>query len=699
MTEGDSTEENRWGDIRKIRYEFQAHCAANAYPKIHNYLGSALGETFTDLDILFESTERTTFKKDAITILRGKINQLIMEEARDTTRPERIAPIMNKLALIKTVTESIGGNTERRDIKVKNLDRLEEAFLHTRKVNSDTVILKFCIHSLSFRKGDTFNPHNFDHIGNAEDPPEEAVETPSKVKHESQANTPISPELLAEAVAAGVATKLSTMGNPIAKQREWTEMPPASMDYFNMSILPDDVKKRIERRGDNNSLMTRKEMVPFKTTKKDIYADPSGNTYITQNYHYMIPNKIVTRDGTVFKVERTSKMDKKFVTMVPKLRSPKGKPITPQVIRMWYKDFTAHGLANQIFICPYYCFRTHVNDPKGFSCGKDTEHDRYDLPADFQFILPTWAGWIAHAIKDVFPEGSSERLICQSSGVNGYAALASIILPHHPAFYEYGPTLTTSPPYQQLGMDLQEYYNEYIDFLELRAYNENNTRNLNDFDQMTKFLSGCLWGDQILEKVREDRLSKNKKITDQFSQGQIMNTLKIVVERIDTRRDGYTSFVDPQRIRSPYKKPHKPRNLYRDFEKKRPERPDKTKKQINLLQAFDDLKPEIPSEAGPLCAIYRMGIDSAKATGFDISQKCMVCEESGHTFEDCPILKNHDLLKQIHIKFCSLCRQVRKKSKDSLSPSPQAVYQVQDHHSLEADDDYGSDDEEEIHFL
>ena len=70
----------------------------------------------------------------------------------------------------------------------------------------------------------------------------------------------------------------------------------------------------------------------------------------------------------------------------------------------------------------------------------------------------------------------------------------------------------------------------------------------------------------------------------------------------------------------------------------------------------------------------------------------MVYNKSGHTFEDYPILKNHELLKQIHIKFYSLCQQVKKKSAEVIA-SPAPVYHLQDssnsnHTDNEDDDDH-----------
>ena len=698
---------NGWGDIPYIHYGFDPHCAIAHYPKVHCFLRQAIGGTIFELEDLFETPERETFRPDAVEILRQKITESITAMAMDTTRPNRIEPIINRLPLQKTTIESGRGSTTTREIRIMNTARLEDAFIHSRAMGYNSVTLNFGIHPLQFRKGITFNPHNFDHIGTASDPPEEEeISTPEPRRNDTSpaAATQMTPDVIKAMAAAFKELNKSDQTNTSKSTDPITGDP----DYYNTSSLPDDVATRVDNKHETNRLMTRKEMTQFKTEIKDI-RDASGNTYLTQNYYYIPNDKLVMRDGTLFKLNRSEKIDKKFASTVPKLRYSKDKIITPLIIRLWYKDFTDHCIANQVFVCPYYCFRSIVGDPNGFTCGKDTHHMQYDLPATFQFSVKTWSGWIATAIREVFPEGSEQRGICQSFKVNGYAALARIILPYHPDFFEYGTILSRKVPVQRKGMSLQDYYNEYVDYLELRAYQNDNPNNLNDFDEMSRFLSGCRWGNQILEKVRDDRLSTNETIARRFTQGQILHTLQIVLPRIDHTRERY-EVLDAN---------HKDTNHTRTTTKKRPSRPHRTftdrrksdrsprNEKVHVVQEFDALAQaleEIPQEAEMMAGIYSVGIKRAKTSGFDTSQQCMVCRGSGHTFEDCPILNNHELIKQFHIKFCGLCKQVRKRSDDALTSTVNQIHatDASDDDETESDGrsyDEDSDNEDQYLFL
>ena len=84
---------------------------------------------------------------------------------------------------------------------------------------------------------------------------------------------------------------------------------------------------------------------------------------------------------------------------------------------------------------------------------------------------------------------------------------------------------------------------------------------------------------------------------------------------------------------------------------------------------------ETPEEVKIAIPIYKLGIYQVQTTGnFDITQKCLVCDQAGHTFEECPVLNNHELLKQLHITFCSMCKRMKKKQSDS--PSKVQIHAV-----------------------
>ena len=97
----DTTIPTGWTDIKGIYYGFDAHCASTRYPNIHKTLRIALADTMENMDDYFTDASRTEFinSDDLMTTLRASISNSIMEEATETTRPERINSIVNSLPI------------------------------------------------------------------------------------------------------------------------------------------------------------------------------------------------------------------------------------------------------------------------------------------------------------------------------------------------------------------------------------------------------------------------------------------------------------------------------------------------------------------------------------------------------------------------------------------------------------------------
>ena len=125
-SDSDSDEPQGWKDIKFISYFFEEHCDTVQYPSIHKAMNSILGSRIKrkDIDDLFETPERITFKKNAVEILRNKCIACIKEEAKLTTKPARIETIMRDLSMNK----NIDGAMTMVNIRIKVSDDLEEVF-------------------------------------------------------------------------------------------------------------------------------------------------------------------------------------------------------------------------------------------------------------------------------------------------------------------------------------------------------------------------------------------------------------------------------------------------------------------------------------------------------------------------------------------------------------------------------------------
>ena len=291
-----------------------------------------------------------------------------------------------------------------------------------------------------------------------------------------------------------------------------------------------------------------------------------------------------------------------------------------------------------------------------------------------------------------FIEGSTEKKICQSQGVKGYNALGQIVRLHHPDFIHFGEGLVTTRPYQRKGMDLQQYFNEYVDWLEMRAYVENIPYNLNVYTEMTAFIKLAYWGDQLLKETRKDRKDTDPKTRELFTQDNIVSTLRATLPLVDQTKYGYSESITQRKVKAPSPSKAPSPHVKQSRHNVNMKSSQKTSKRVHLVDKLDSLDNDLPSDH-EYTYVYRVGISAAKSNGFDVSQNCMVCNTSGHAFEDCPILNNHDLLKQIHIRFCGLCKQVNKKTQEAINPKQ--VYHLQDAaNSPSSSDDECSDDED-----
>ena len=119
----------------------------------------------------------------------------------------------------------------------------------------------------------------------------------------------------------------------------------------------------------------------------------------------------------------------------------------------------------------------------------------------------------------------------------------------------------------------------------------------------------------------------------------------------------------------------------------------KVEEYINMINWFADTIPEVDTKEDQLLAsIYKLGTRILKVDGsFDVSQRCLVCNKTGHSFEECEVLNNHELLKSFHIAFCSLCKKIGKKT-EMANPSRIHRIEYEDNETSSSLED-SSDDE------
>jgi len=684
-----------WTDIKSIQFKFRQHSDTSSnYPGVHKLLNATYSDGIFDADLndLFEDSTRSIFKKDAISILRTQIIANMTINARLTTDKGLIKQFVDEMIITSPLNSTMS--------QWRSYKAIERTFQHARNNKQENVHIFLSIDLLHFHPGSkdrqSFNPMRFEDISNTPFP------TPTTVP-QSPGTGPTPPGPNTGAFTTNDMTTLGTaiglaLGNA-AKTNPANPANPSSSGYisalnsFGTSKLPPDVCDRYLKNKDSNHLMPGSAMTRFLTKIPNLSKDPNGTIMRTAEYHLDpggIGHRLITRDGTCFALTEhsTPASEKAFLSTMPPCKGT-----TARDIRSWYHRFTAHAAQHRVYVHPYYCFRPHSGSSSGFSIGIDTDTVTYDLPDKHHINIPMWNSQIYTAIsKDsIFPKDSPAKDTVLDHYGEGYAALYNIISSSHPEVVARPALLVTSPPTQQMTHSIGKYHGIYCDYLKQKAYIDDIARNLNHAGELDRFIAGTLYGEELNRLCREERLSSDPKVLQRYTQGQIAVTLNSLLNMIpqakldairrtndlhkfandsddtSTARTADTSAASsltnpttysrvstntskagttysPASSRYPRKpgSPYKPRKIFT--------------KPVNVHAIDVDMNDPLESLILPdtlseydteVCDRYCAFINGLQTSpnAFDINNPCKVCKTSGHTFKDCKLLQNNELLR------------------------------------------------------
>jgi hypothetical protein len=166
-------------------------------------------------------------------------------------------------------------------------------------------------------------------------------------------------------------------------------------------------------------------MTGFEGTTPNTTLDITGNLMRTILVYSDGPERLITRSGHAFQLPSPDEQSaKRFIEGTPPMVSMK-----PDSIRKWYNQFTEHARQYGIYIHPYYCFRKSTGSSRGFTCGDDSDINRYDLPAHLFNKLNYWSGKIFLALRKegILPKDTDLKSNAIRSYGAGYEGLYSII--------------------------------------------------------------------------------------------------------------------------------------------------------------------------------------------------------------------------------------------------------------------------------
>eukprot|EP00536_Pseudo-nitzschia_multiseries_P003807 jgi/Psemu1/8572/gm1.8572_g len=378
------------------------------------------------------------------------------------------------------------------------------------------------------------------------------------------------------------------------------------------------------------------------------FSDPRPSDTVKQNYYLhnlgsgRSDQRLITRSGDCFDLTRASDKsreaarDKLFLSGFPQLKNS----TAPQV-RKWYREVTARALQHHIYVHPYYLHRREADHLRGFTIG-DTYPD--DLPARYELAIHEWGNLIYTALRTdkTIPDSCKgmKAAIQSFEGGQGYEALLySVIAKTHPNSERpsYKGRMARNPPNQEPDKSLEEYYFRYKDYLRLKVFLHNQSSTISLMEEVSNLIEGATLSYELCKMTEDEWESDDQFKRDKYKAGRLLQTLQTYEQEIKVEMK-YKDRVS----RSSYKLT-----------------------QTTISYLIETLGcPEMDEESDDqfLYHAYCNAINAfdKEPRLFDTSRKCIVCHNSGHTFDSCPALQDVESLRKHRIAtavFLSKCNR------------------------------------------
>ena len=409
-----------------------------------------------------------------------------------------------------------------------------------------------------------------------------------------------------------------------------------------------DAQARYAINSDTTVKITKNQLNPFydhrpTTTTSNRHYKGTGLD-LKYNIDITNLNRIILRTGHFIDMTPQGRDgEKTFLNNVPICTDESG-----PAIRSWYNNFGIHCASAGIYLHPYYLF-DNCGDPRGFTIGDDEDDD---LPSHFRSSIERMDGLIHSALTKCFKYSTYSKTknfsmsVTQNHG-HGYQALIQIVMQNHPSVIERPSILCRNRPSQE-DDSIQTYFRRYDDFLELRAFTEDNHTDLNHPGEIDAFIDGLKYSDFLHSVSRLERQDPSKQY--KFTPGTIVPTLT-----------AYLAYDEsPSKVKLPSKKwiPSPKTGDQRSPYKKWSHSTDDAENIDQVTVEMRQLVSESLDEEFYEAVIHQV----QQRPDLALKRPCLVCTafktdgqpvNDDHLFKDCPVLNNHELLKTIHIQYCS----------------------------------------------
>lgn len=686
-----------WTKIKGIHYSFHRH-TLNKYSDCHTFLNESLSSEI-------EFPTQTLFLEAEITPEEATLVNDFTARIREDVVLDIIHLLMDAPSTFNNDSEHItslfaesmmrykDGN---RQVPIRTAKSFTKAAQKAVDEQKDYIEIAFSIDHWHFDRK-KWTAMNFEHVSLKEIPSERTQATPT------QGTTNITQEQgTMMTILERIVDKMNEGNNQnTGQQANRQNRNPGTTDnmgnpnFYNKARLPDVVRTRYEKR-DERKILTAEEMKPF-VLPNPTPEDP--NATVTSNY-FVDGQRVVTRDGTLFNLasydqsKPASKADKTFLATFPKLYGER-----PHVVRKWYREVLDHCKRLNIYLHPYYLFRKNANHIRGFTIG-DSETD--DLPSRFQFSIDTWSVLLYEALQSekVIPESCvqmRQTMVNYQSG-SGYETIYALISMTHPHHLRYPHDLIKIPPFQRPDERLESYYFRYIDFLSLRAFLKNIPGSLDDRDEVSSFIHGAVEREELRRKTDVERKSSLPEDQEKYKSGALLRTLQVYVNEINRERGGARrgKHITIPAHRSNTRRHPRPRDS--PSNKSSSTSPTSSLTTTSASISLIDMcgLPEVDqndTDAEKWHGVYCAAINaiSSQPKMFDTSKQCLVCRQTGHAFDKCPILNDIPSLKEHRIAVAVLIKKIMDSNRNILESSASVSQLDADHEphvSWHEDDEY-----------
>jgi hypothetical protein len=607
-----------------------------AVEQMDNYYGEFVTDA-TFHEMFDDGATRTQVKKDVMAVLRRHVQEIVVRVANQTTQAARVPPILNRWTY--KYERRLGRYTNLRgDIDFRKL--LQKAI-----DNGETEVDIYIVWGSTYINydGAIITYKNFDDFSNNPFP--------------GPAGVPVVPGNVPPGVAGG-AFALAAGRRP-----------------FNPVTLPagpQSVKARYDKFIDESKHIRRSDISTFNDTGLHLryYIDGvTGDSYVLRN-------------GQVYRYMGQPDF-KAFSRQVPKCYDT-----SAAGVYQWYNLFVGHCHQHGIYAHPYVLMNK-TGGPQGFTCGLD---EGYDLPSFFTQIVrdSNYPIWQLLSRDDVFPKGSKYKSVVAQYSGRGYEALKAIVMDTHPKFSEHPGLLIANPPVQLDGQTLSEYWMVWQFYLAMKALVHDEIVSLDNVSAIDIFIQGCIDRDYFFNHAREDR--KSHTLAHKFRTITIVETLMEYMKYPGFKSIGKNMIVtrppplyDTAASRTEKRVYHigemeidrSPIDVFSAWSSDSAELLTPTKladegkpAALNLLTheslPFDAAAGYTPEHYyGYFHAINRLARDTDSMK----DRTCLVCS-GGHPFDDCPVLRNNDFLKDHYIRFSSFLKKelINRQTKTNVLP-------------------------------